>query len=372
MSNRKQRWLLLSSSTGTGHNIRAQALTDWTARLYGDQVEVQTLQVLEGSHPLNRFGVELYNWIQRNGPWMHWPYFYFLEWAALERNESSLLGRQAVIERIQAFHPDVVISLHDQTNHGYLDLVRTAVGPLPRAIICGELMGGRGFSRHWINPEADLWIGTTPYACAAARRQGMPEERCFQGGLLLRPGFFEPAPVPSSSPGPVHVTLGTGHAAANNHHALLEGMEAKHLDAEVNVLCGRNAALFDSIQQSASRFRSIRVQPLKYIDDPAPLVRSTDIFVARAGACATSECLFTRTPLVHNGCGGWMPQELPNRDFCARVGAARQAGSTRAIVEAVADLVQRPEERQRIRQAQESITPPSDPREICRRIHELA
>ncbi len=68
------RVLILTSATGGGHNMRARSLRQWAARERpGWTVEIQ--EVLEATHGLYRFGVELYNVIQRSSPRLHHLYF---------------------------------------------------------------------------------------------------------------------------------------------------------------------------------------------------------------------------------------------------------------------------------------------------------
>jgi processive 1,2-diacylglycerol beta-glucosyltransferase len=184
------RWLVLTSATGTGHNMRADSLRQWAARVYGNAVEVRVHQTLETTHRLYRFGVELYNVIQRRCPRLHHLYFNYLELAGMHRHGPRILGRDTFSRLVTEWRPDRVISVHAHTNHGFFDLARTA-HPAARCVTyCGELAGGYGFSRHWANPRADGFIGATPEVCAAARAVGTPPERIFEGGFLLRPPFY--------------------------------------------------------------------------------------------------------------------------------------------------------------------------------------
>ena len=78
------RTLILTSSTGGGHNMRANSFVHWTREAYGRAAanEIQIHKCLENTHGLYRFGVGLYNRIQRYAPWAHHVYFNFLEVAA--------------------------------------------------------------------------------------------------------------------------------------------------------------------------------------------------------------------------------------------------------------------------------------------------
>jgi len=67
----KIRILVLTSSTGGGHDARAEAFAEWCFQLYRHEVDVRIEQMLEKSSVVNRTGVNLYNRIQQGAPWMH-------------------------------------------------------------------------------------------------------------------------------------------------------------------------------------------------------------------------------------------------------------------------------------------------------------
>lgn len=67
----KLRILVLTSSTGGGHDARAEAFAEWCFQLYRHDVDVRIEQMLEASSLFYRSGVNLYNWIQKKSPWLH-------------------------------------------------------------------------------------------------------------------------------------------------------------------------------------------------------------------------------------------------------------------------------------------------------------
>ena len=71
----KLRILVLTSSTGGGHDARAAAFAEWCFQLYRHDVDVRIEQMLEQSSVVNRAGVNLYNRLQQAAPWVHiWFY----------------------------------------------------------------------------------------------------------------------------------------------------------------------------------------------------------------------------------------------------------------------------------------------------------
>ena len=166
--------------------MRAFALKEWWInRGYAAEV----FHPLEQTSALYRFGTNLYNFIQKKAPWCHSLYFKFLECAYLHRSSRLLIGRNHFKSFIEDFKPEVLVSVHAHLNHAYLDITKQCFPESKFIIYCGEFADGKGFSRHWINPKADLFTGPFESTCEAAIRKGMPPSKVRVGGLLLRQAF---------------------------------------------------------------------------------------------------------------------------------------------------------------------------------------
>lgn len=378
------RWLILTSSTGTGHNMRADSLRQWAEHLYGDTVEIRIHHVLEATHPVYKFGVGFYNFIQRNLPRLHHLYFNYLEIAGMHRHSQRILGAERFKSLVRDWQPDRVISVHAHTNHGFFQLAREARPDNPPKCVtyCGELFGGYGFSRHWANPHADAFIGATPEICAAARAVGTAPEHIALGGFLLRPPFYvspEQAAQEANNiaqqltlaPDQFTLLLSTGQAGANNHLAIIRKLAATGRQLQIIALCARNPALKLNLERFAARFPNLTVRALSYTDNMLALQRLASLAVARPGTGATSELIQIGTPFIHNGIGGVMPQELITVQYCRHHGCANLARTVDDVVNETLRLMDSPAEADTIRQRLAAARPPGHPKDICEIIHGL-
>ncbi len=365
--------LILTSSTGSGHNMRANALSLWAERERNHSWDVTIHAPLEQTHRLYEVGVETYNVIQRNAPWAHHLYFNYLELAAMHRNPERILGAEAFINLVQHETPDLILSVHGHTNHGFFELARQALPDRPPVCVtyCGEVYGGYGLSKHWVNPHADHFIGAVPEICESAiKNHGMPEAKTHCGGFLLRPPFYE-TPLTEAEQrqfildelklDPDHFTLllSTGDAGANNHTKFLNALEKAGLPIKVIALCGRNQATFDEVTawSTGAHERRISVTPLGYRNDMHRLMQSVSAIVARPGTGATSESIMARCPIIHNGMGGVMPQEWITVKFCRSHGINHAIRSPAGLVKKVKYFLKHPEELQAIKQKMAEVTP---------------
>ncbi len=303
--------------------MRADALEQWIVSLYGSEVSVTRWQALESGHWLDRFGVSLYNCIQRSVPRLHHVYFNFLEKAGLHRRASQLRGQAAYIDLLEREQPEVIVSTHAHLNHGFFELAKQRLGHSVRCLTyCGELSGGYGFSRHWINASADGFIAAVDACADAALQLGMPAAKIYLGGFLLRPAFYcfesdessEAESLRKSLMGDFDdgrplILLGTGANGANNHVSIIRGLRNASTPLAIVALCGHNEAIFQELTVMNERLERHRIIPLMYRSDMAAILRAVDLAFVRPGTGTTSECIVCGCPVVFNGIGGVMPQE---------------------------------------------------------------
>ena len=339
------RILILSSSTGGGHDMRARALESWCRKLSTDSEPLETFrfQALEESAGIYKFGVELYNWIQKKCPWLHHLYFNWLEIFQISASERLLLGKAKYIAQLEAIRPDVIVSVHAHTNHAFRAIAKKRRPGVQFATYCGEMHSGYGFSRHWVDPGADVFIGATQAICDAALKLGMPQERTIYGGFLLDPSFYGETTSAAGLetlrqdlgllPNTFTLLLSTGANGAENHLHFLAALSAAKLDLQVIALCGRNDTALESIAQWGESSPRIKVCPLSYREDIFSLMQLSDVVVARPGTGTTSEAIMADCPILFNGLGGIMPQEWITVKYL------RSQGFSAACIKKPSDLV---------------------------------
>ena len=342
--------------------MRARAFTEWA----DDGFIVRTHRPLEDSHGIYAFGVGLYNWIQSTAPRLHHIYFNFLESVPIVRT-SKPLGAERYRAVLEEFRPDVILSVHDSLNHGFFEYARTVLGGdrVHCVTYCDELAGGYGFSRHWVNPAADLFLGAVPATCEAAISCGMPPEKTRVAGFLNRRVFYETDSEPTDEFTLLLMASGRG---AQNHVRFLDALRRAGVDVPVNVLCGMSAMAAKAVTTWAVANPAWRVRVWPSDSNVARLMRSASAVVARPGTGTTSEAVLSRCPLLLNGLGGVMPQEMLSVKFCRRHGLGELLRRPDDLARFVAAWRVKPSLLAEVRQRMQAACPPSDPREFLKTI----
>lgn len=316
------RILVLSSSTGGGHDARAQAFAEWCRELYRQDVEVRIEQMLERSSTFFKWGVGVYNWIQQRAPWLHKPYFTLVETLALVNRSSVQWGRGYYEKVLREYRPHLVFSVHDCLNRGYFQLAREVLGHahVRCATYCGEFSGGFGYSVNWVEPTADLYIARTAAACEYAVKLGMPRERTRVRGHFMRPRAHRDNLSPEARRAYLEQELGlsadlftvflaTGSNGANNHLELLPKLLPHAGRVQAIVICGRNGEAYSAVNRWCNEHPELNSFVDGFSDQVHLLLQVSQAIVTRGGTTTCAKALHFRCPIIFNAFGGIMPQE---------------------------------------------------------------
>jgi processive 1,2-diacylglycerol beta-glucosyltransferase len=373
------RVMILTSSTGGGHDTRAYALKDWLERA-GAQVRVE--HMLEDSSALTRFGVWVYNTIQKSAPGLHNIYWWIAEGFAKMQGAKLSFGRGYYLSRLTQFRPHLVISMHDCLNRGYFQEAKALLGPAVRTCTyCGEWSGGYGYSLNWVEKSADLFISRTDAAQAYATLKGMDEARSEVFCNLL-PERALAAPLDEAGRSRLRAALGlstegftlllaAGAVGANNHVRLLDEL-AKLPGAQAIAFCGKSEGARRRIEGWRARHPDFRLFIEGYSQRVHELLQVADCVVSRGGSNTTAEALYNGCPLLFNRLGGVMPQERLTINYFIEGGGAMAFSGLGQFREIVAHLASNPAELGILKANIAAMRRDDHPADLSRRLLALA
>ena len=318
----KVRILILTSSTGGGHEARAEAFAEWCFQLYRHEVDVRIEQMLEKSSVVNRAGVGFYNRIQKVAPWLHTAFYTFVELLSYINSRDVTFGRSYFISVLRDYEPHLILSVHDCLNRGFFQLARETLGAdrVRCVTYCGEFSGGWGYSRNWIEPSVDLYFSRTPTARDFAVKSGIaPEKSRVRGNLMLPRALLETVtPAERGNfrvkrlglrPDLFTVFLATGGNGANQHLELLPAL-VKYADrVQAIVICGKNKQSSHDLVHGRANNPEFNCYLEGYSEVVHLLMQASDAIVTRGGTTTCAKALHFRCPIIFNAFQGIMPQE---------------------------------------------------------------
>jgi len=314
--------------------MRAKAFADWIHRLHGPRINVRIERIIENASLLGRFGVWLYNLIQRHWPALHNVYFFIVELFTMLHRGGVSYGGRYYRKLLHELRPNIILSVHDSTNRGYFEDAKRILGPETRCITyCGEFSGGYGFSRNWVNPIADCFIARTHPALEHAVQLGIRRENSTVFHKFLPPNAFDPPLADEELPqlrrvlglDPDRFTLflATGGYGANHHRTFLRAILPLADKVQVIVVCGRNQNILQQLTTWRQRHPQLQLYLEGYSTRIAEFLQVSHAIVSRGGANTTMEALHFQCPILYNTLGGLMPQERCTVRYFERHNVAR-------------------------------------------------
>ncbi len=385
MNDRPLRILVLTSSTGAGHDVRAQAFAAWCDKLYAKRVEVRIEQMLEKSSSVLRSGVNFYNWIQKKSPWVHHAFYITVEMLSVLNRRSVSWGRSYYEQVVREFRPHLVFSVHDCLNRGYFQLARKILGEkqVRCATYCGEFSGGFGYSRNWVEPSADLYISRTEPARAWAIHLGMPPERTLVRGYFMHPNDrLQPMDVATRNDflmrklglkaGQFTVFLATGGNGANNHIELLSRLLPHSGYVQAIVICGRNTVAHEAVSEWCKLHPQLTCHVQGFSKEVPELMQVSQAIVTRGGTTTCAKALHYGCPIVFNAIGGIMPQEMLTVRYFREGAAAALIRSPTDFGGLIQEWLSHPESYARLRENLFLLRHEEDPAQTARDLISLA
>ena len=325
----KRRILVLTSSTGGGHDARATAIGAWVEQLHAPCVEVKIEKILENSSALNRFGVGVYNAIQRDLPCLHNVYWWIVEAYGILVNTFWFAGHSYYKKLLLTYRPHLILSVHDATNRVFFRIAKKVLNPINVQCVtyCGEFTGGSGYSRHWVAPCVDRFYARTASALQYALKLGIVPDKAAVFQNVLSPEAFSEkeeerrkwtkfrTEVLGLKPDKFTVFLATGSEGANRHLSLLQAILNLGDHVQAIAVCGKNQKPFNELLKWKQRNQGFSIFVESYSSKIHQLMQASDVVVTRGGSNTATEALFFGCPLIFNCIGGTMPQERLTIDY---------------------------------------------------------
>jgi len=367
------------SKTGGGHLASAEALKAVFAQQYGEEVQVNIVDLLMDYLPYPwRELPKSYGWIANRTPWL-WGTLYEAgnrSWVATPViHLTAYLSLTSIMGLIVRMQPDLIVSVHPLVQEITLFALKRLGADIPYAIVVTDLASVHPL---WFHPEADRCFVASEAAYQAGLAAGLREEQLRLYGLPVRPVFAEPtrprdvlrAELGMDPDLPAALVVGGGEGIGRV--ALIAKAVGRSLGAgreplgQMVVVCGRNRRLQANLQKEPWR---VPVIINGFVTNMSDWMAACDCIVTKAGPGTIAESLIRGLPILLSGYipgqeEGNVPYVVDNKvgvfvrdpaqiakticewfgpqrqELAAMAERARELGNPRSTHQIVADLAQ--------------------------------
>jgi UDP-N-acetylglucosamine:LPS N-acetylglucosamine transferase len=342
------------SRVGGGHLSAARALAAELEASGRCSAHLVDAYVECGRWPVTRFPT-LYARLARHHP---------LLWSLLYSSTSHQLMspswvvapflRRGLRRRLRRERPDVVVSALPVVN-GLLAGAAARVGARLEVV----LTDWHSVHPFWQARGVDYYTTPTESARADCIRFGAPPDAIDVVGIPVRREFAREASVARRSD---RFTVLAMVGAEGSPRALrnIAALASSDLDAQLVVVCGRNAELREQVEHLSAR---MPLKTLGFVEDVAELMRSADVLVTKAGGLTLAEAFCCGVPVViHDVLAG---QEAGNLEYVLAHDAVVYAPSGELLIQTIRGLQTEPARRAMLASRGLALARPDAARQIA-------
>lgn len=308
---RPQRILILMSNTGGGHRASAEALKAGFTELYGDQFQVEIIDLLMEHlpRPLSLLP-QTYSFLVNEAAWL-WKLLWMTgnHPVSIRRLSTIVarLGRESVARGFVAYQPDLIISVHPLVQEFTLYALRQIKRRIPFVTVVTDLATAHPL---WFHPAVDACYVASEEAYHRARRVGLRPKQLYLYGLPVRPAFAVPpekgAPLRQKLgldprlPAVLIMSGGEGIGPVEEIAQKIATQLSHHEQpmGQMVVVCGRNTRLR---QKLTNRTWPIPTLVHGFVENMPEWMAACDCIVTKAGPGTIAEALISGLPIILSG-----------------------------------------------------------------------
>lgn len=312
--------MILTASTGEGHNAAAKSLQDKYEEKGYITYKVDFLK--ESSSVMNTLVADGYRVIAQN-----FPNVYGIMYETADRKNFNKLTRggyytieRRIINRLEEIKPDIVVATHPFAV-GLIDhLKRKNKADFRFMQVVTD------FKAHYsyISNNVDAYITGSEYTKKTLIERNVPEDKIYPYGIPVKKEFQEHTDPRYIRPGlqkRFHVLVMGGSMGSKDIYKVVERLVVESEDYYLDVVCGRNKLLFDTLTRKYNQAVCEGKITIHGFTRKIPeMMDDADVIVTKPGGLTTTEALSKKLPMV-------IPfaipgQEQENTDFLVEEGVA--------------------------------------------------
>lgn len=344
---RNPRICVFFSDTGGGHRSAAeaveQALLDLLNQVEPDSPSAEILvdNGVEKSHPLNRYFVQLYNYLLRHNQSMMKYYYWFIEQTKPNNSEYGYqVSKPYLLKLLEESDVDMIVSVHPMSNHYLARAIKDSGRNIKLVTVVTDPNGD--FWSGWACPDADLTIVPNDLGRDRLLSWNIKPEKIMMAGMPVHPDFIKPPSTSRAeflshlglSPDKPTICINAGWAGGGNTLAIYKALAQNCRDAQVVFLCGHNTELYERVKREAKDY-AIPTAVLPFHDRMSDLMSAVDLMVTKAGGLTSFEAIARRLPMAIDMITLPMPQELGTARMLCKQGVAAAIEKPEDIIDVV-------------------------------------
>ncbi|WP_244833702.1 glycosyltransferase [Clostridium sp. BJN0001] len=314
-----KRILILTTSTGQGHNIAAASIEN---SFKNAGYEVIKHDFLKGNSKfLNDSFVEGYKILATKFPKLYGLLYDFTDSTYINKflKIPFFITKLKVKKKIKKIKPDLIIATHSISVNVIEDLKKNGLN-IPYILVVTD------FKAHYlyISNYVDAYITGSEYTKKTLIDRNIPESKIYPIGIPINKKFYTFTKKEDlvDKDNYFNILLMSGSFGLNDTSYVLKTLIKNNHKLRIIVVCGKNETLKNSLTEfiKRSEYTDKKIHILGFSTDIPYIMEYSDIIISKPGGLTVTESIVKNLPLI-------IPfsipgQEKENIDFLVNSGCA--------------------------------------------------
>lgn len=331
--------LILTTSTGEGHNQAANSLLDTFSQENFECIRHDFLG--SNSKLLNSAIVKGYEISASKFPKIYGSFYYATDSIFLNKILRLIFNNNSkkLHKLINLTKPDLIIGTHPLTVNIISKLKGKGMN-IPFISVVTD------FKAHYsyVNPLVDAYITGSNYTKNSLIERGIDKDKIYALGIPIKESFFlKDENIPHFKDDDYfNLLLMSGSMGLNNIYYVLNELLNNKNKLRITVVCGNNKALKNQITKKCSdNYPNKKLHILGFSKDIPYLMEYSDLLISKPGGLTVTEAIAKNLPLL-------IPfaipgQEMENTEFLSSSGYAFHIDNLKDINKTIDYLIAHPE-----------------------------
>ena len=343
--------LILTTSTGLGHNQAAKSLIDVFEKNDYKCIKYDFLD--NCSKLLNDFLVAGYEVSAMKFPKVYGLFYKLTNIPIINALSMTiiLLVKKRLKNLIDKEQPDLIISTHP-LSVSVMNSIKKDGLKTPYFVVTTD------FKAHYtyIGKKVDAYITGSEYTKQSLIAKGIKEDIIFPYGIPIKESFFErDENIPHiKTQDYFNILLMSGSMGLEDISYVLEELLKNKNKLRITVVCGNNKALKNNLMERCNHeFPNKKLHILGFSNDIASFMEYSDVIISKPGGLTVTESIAKNLPLI-------IPfaipgQEKENTEFLSKEGYAICVDDIKEINTIIDSLIENPEKLNSMRDKLKSL-----------------
>ncbi len=314
-----KRVIFLMSDTGGGHRAAGRAIEAALQIRYPDQFETFYVDVFrEYTPPPMKYAPEIYpKWVKHSLTTYGWYFWIFDQLMKLPLARTTLpllISENRVRRLVTDYQPDIIVVLHGAFSRFVIAARHKLKLSIPIITVITDLAKPHVA---WYHPGVDRCLVPCEAAFKRGLKLGVPARKMRLVGHPAHPKFAlyqgsqrdARRQVNWAPDVPAILLLGGGEGMGIMDEIAL-AINARALDAQLAIICGRNETLRQEMQAVSWNQQTYIYG---FVNNIEIMMRAADVLITKAGPGTIAEAAISGLPMILSGAIPF--QESPNVDY---------------------------------------------------------